>query len=83
MEETNQQTTPKSPSKFNSHKVWATIGVILIGVIVVLGLLSFIYRNQLYDILFGSPDTSTTEVVKVATSSAKTATPSATTSATQ
>lgn len=60
----------KNPN-IHTHKVFASVGLILIGVIVILGLLAFMYRDQvqdIYDYLVGS--STTTESTKVSTSSA-------------
>lgn len=60
----------KNPN-VHTHKVFASVGLILIGVIVILGVLGFIYRDMVADIyedLTGSA--TTTESTKVSTSSA-------------
>jgi hypothetical protein len=65
-------------SKFNLHKVFASVGLVMIGIILALAVIAYIYRGPFGDflagVLSGSGDS---DVTKVATPSAKTATNSA------
>ncbi len=64
----------KNPN-IHTHKVFASVGLILIGIIVLLSGLAFIYRDQVADLF--EQKTNTVESTKVSTSSAKTSTKSA------
>lgn len=68
----------KNPN-VHTHKVFASVGLILIGVIVILSVLAYMYRDQvmdIYDDLVGTADTY--ETTKVSTSSATPSTTSET-----
>lgn len=67
----------KNPN-VHTHKVFASVGLILIGVIVILGILAFIYRDQVADMFDTKTAEENTTTTKVSTTSAKPATSSAT-----
>ncbi len=80
MEETNPTNpsptpAPASPGKFNTHKVFAAIGIILTVTILILAGLWWYFWGQVSD------QVEENNAVKVTTSSAHPATNSATTSA--
>lgn len=66
----------KNPN-VHTHKVFASVGLILIGVIAILGALAFIYRDQVANLFDTKTAEENTTATKVSTSSAKQATDSA------
>lgn len=69
----------KNPNFF-THKVFASVGIILLGTIIILAIVAYFYRDQVADFLNASKDSSAKSVTvttKVSTSSAKKATSSA------
>lgn len=60
----------KNPNIY-THKVFASVGLILFGTIVILSVLAYFYRDQVAD-FFNTAKDNSAEITKVSTSSAKT-----------